>query len=72
MLRLMPNQFDIHPCRTDEHSLPFVGQHPRVGHVAVQTGGEDQHHHAHFMATHTELFTTQSVPELVQYFDRGM
>ena len=61
------HQLDVHAGRADRRPMPAVGQHPRIGDVAIQAGREHQHHHAHLVAFAAEMFARQAVAELVQH-----
>ncbi len=62
------HQFHIHPRRADGRAMPTVGQHPRIRHVAIQTGGQYQKHDPHLMTFAAEMFARHAVPEFVNDF----
>ena len=64
------HELDVHARRADRRAMPPVGQHPRVGDVAVQAGREHQQHHAHLVALAAEVLARQAVAELVQDLGR--
>ena len=51
--------------------MPLVGQHPGIGHVAIQARCEHQEHDAHFVAFAAEVLARQAVAEFVNDFGHG-
>ncbi len=50
------------------NAMPFVGQHPGIGHIAIQARRENEKHDAELVTFAAEMFARKAVPEFVQNF----
>ena len=65
------HELDEHSGGGDDDSLPFAGEAPGVGHVAVEAGHKGEQHDAELVDFAAEMFAGEGVAQLVQDFDGG-